>query len=707
MLARAAAAAASARGSPRRRARARCRRPRCSRSRASSASTRARASRGPARALAAGARWARERGGAVLATGSVYLVGELLAQLGASTARRWPRERAPGARPMNDEGPSVLDDDRRRGADRGAGDPRILRRWLRVRPAVSLNSGRPMLTSRLLRNRKQRPEPGHRPADPVRRRPVPVADLLDLRGRAPADPRSDAGRLRRRPRRCSRSWARSSTWSCARPSTSRTCASASSRCRPPRRACTSSSSTLCPHCDYRDRARLRPLPELPAQAQGALRELLASARPGMDDLSLLRGRGARASRSPRARRRRDATALERRAARACRAARSAVEPSDRAGQAEDPRAAGDPSVARQRRRAAAPPRRRRAPAPDAPERHLERKEAMDRTLILVKPDAFAARPDRRDNRPLRAQGAADRRAAAHDGHARARRAPLRRARRAPVLRRARRVHHLGPDRRDGARGRRRGQGRPPGDRRDRSAGGRARARSAATSRSRWAPTWCTARTRRSPPRARRRCSSRTSSRSCPSARPLVLASRSPQRRAMLERLGVRFTVGAPASRSSSRAIPSRWRVENALRKARAVRRARRARGACIGCDTIVALDGDIYGKPRRRRARRAQTLRRARRAARHEVLSGARRCCSRATELHARSRAPTSRFRELDERAARLVRRHRRVARARGRLRDPGRGRRARARACEGDYENVVGLPLATLLDLYPELLRR
>jgi hypothetical protein len=29
-------------------------------------------------------RWARERGGAVLATGSVYLVGELLSELDAS-----------------------------------------------------------------------------------------------------------------------------------------------------------------------------------------------------------------------------------------------------------------------------------------------------------------------------------------------------------------------------------------------------------------------------------------------------------------------------------------------------------------------------------------------------------------------------------------------------------------------------------------------
>ena len=38
---------------------------------------------------------------------------------------------------------------------------------------------------------------------------------------------------------------------------------------------------------------LCPLPELPAQAEGALRELLAPAGPGMDDLPVLRDRGPR------------------------------------------------------------------------------------------------------------------------------------------------------------------------------------------------------------------------------------------------------------------------------------------------------------------------------------------------------------------------------------------------------------------------------
>jgi len=45
-----------------------------------------------------------------------------------------------------------------------------------------------------------------------------------------------------------------------------------------------------------DRARLRPLSKLPAQAEGALRQLLASARPGVDDLPVLRDGGSRRAR---------------------------------------------------------------------------------------------------------------------------------------------------------------------------------------------------------------------------------------------------------------------------------------------------------------------------------------------------------------------------------------------------------------------------
>ena len=82
---------ASARGSPLPPAAARCLPRRCSRSHASSASIAVACEPEPWEALEQARRWASERGGAVLATGSVYLVGDLL------VARR--RRRLPGPRP--------------------------------------------------------------------------------------------------------------------------------------------------------------------------------------------------------------------------------------------------------------------------------------------------------------------------------------------------------------------------------------------------------------------------------------------------------------------------------------------------------------------------------------------------------------------------------------------------------------------------------
>ena len=62
----------------------------------------------PTRALADAQRWARERGGAVLATGSVYLVGDLLGALAGEGAGRGVARAAAKGGIVNDEGPSVL-----------------------------------------------------------------------------------------------------------------------------------------------------------------------------------------------------------------------------------------------------------------------------------------------------------------------------------------------------------------------------------------------------------------------------------------------------------------------------------------------------------------------------------------------------------------------------------------------------------------------
>jgi septum formation protein len=182
---------------------------------------------------------------------------------------------------------------------------------------------------------------------------------------------------------------------------------------------------------------------------------------------------------------------------------------------------------------------------------------------------------------------------------------------------------------------------------------------------------------------------------------LVLASSSPQRRAILERLGVSFTVRPAAVEELDQGDPAEAAAENALRKARAVRKPDLAE-VVLGCDTLVALDGAIYGKPSDEREAR-ETLR-ALSGEAHEVISGL------ALLLPDGQRTALARtvvtFRRLDEA---LIDWSLASGEWRGRAGGyaiQGAGA-ALVRKVEGDYENVVGLPLAALLDVYPELLIR
>lgn len=142
-------------------------------------------------------------------------------------------------------------------------------------------------------------------------------------------------------------------------------------------------------------------------------------------------------------------------------------------------------------------------------------------------------------------------------------------------------------------------------------------------------------------------------------------------------------------------------VENALRKARAAR-VGDAREAVLGCDTLVTLDGVIYGKPPD-----AATARRTLGALggrTHEVLSGL------ALLLGEEERTAIARtrvtFRAID---ADLLEWYVSTEEWRGRSGGyaiQGAGAEL-VLAVDGEEENVVGLPLATLLDVYPELLAR
>jgi septum formation protein len=149
-------------------------------------------------------------------------------------------------------------------------------------------------------------------------------------------------------------------------------------------------------------------------------------------------------------------------------------------------------------------------------------------------------------------------------------------------------------------------------------------------------------------------------------------------------------------------------VENALRKARAASLAGDGTPEVVlGCDTIVVLDGVIYGKPPDAAAARRTLSALGGRT--HEVLSGLAVLSpgedSGIVERTAVARTRVS-FRALD---GELLDSY--VATEEWRGRSGGyaiQGAGAKlALAVDGEEENVVGLPVAALLELYPQLLGR
>ncbi len=179
---------------------------------------------------------------------------------------------------------------------------------------------------------------------------------------------------------------------------------------------------------------------------------------------------------------------------------------------------------------------------------------------------------------------------------------------------------------------------------------------------------------------------------------LVLASASPQRRGILERLGVSFTVRATDVEEIEQGEPEQVAVENALLKARAAHTAG-AQEAVLGVDTLVALGARIYGKPADEDAAR-ETLA-ALCAETHTVLSGV------ALLRGDREQVGLARtevvFRQCSEELIDWY-----VASGEWRGRAGGYAIQGigavLVREIRGDYENVVGLPVAKLMDIAPEL---
>jgi septum formation protein len=175
--------------------------------------------------------------------------------------------------------------------------------------------------------------------------------------------------------------------------------------------------------------------------------------------------------------------------------------------------------------------------------------------------------------------------------------------------------------------------------------------------------------------------------SVPPAPPIILASVSPQRKAILEQLDIPFTVVPPRYEERGRDP-----VELAAGKARSVHD-----DECpvLGVDTEVVVDGEALGKPADAGAAEAMLERLSGRT--HEVVSG---LCLRTPaweELHSETTRVT--FRALTARdLAHYVGSGEWEGRA-GSYAIQGLGA-SLVQRIEGDYLNVVGLPAALLVRL-------
>jgi len=178
---------------------------------------------------------------------------------------------------------------------------------------------------------------------------------------------------------------------------------------------------------------------------------------------------------------------------------------------------------------------------------------------------------------------------------------------------------------------------------------------------------------------------------------LILASSSPRRRAILEQLGVGFSVEVPDVEELSEGDPRDLVVQNALLKLRAV-----PGELVLAVDSMVVWDGRAHGKPAD--TEEAESWLRELSGRWHEVMGGI------AIREHGEERTDLAvtrvRFRELtDSDIERYL--------ASDEWRDRAGGYAIQelgamlVEGIEGDYFNVVGLPVPALLRLLPSLLHR
>jgi septum formation protein len=176
--------------------------------------------------------------------------------------------------------------------------------------------------------------------------------------------------------------------------------------------------------------------------------------------------------------------------------------------------------------------------------------------------------------------------------------------------------------------------------------------------------------------------------------PLLLASTSPQRRVILEQLGIPYDVLAPTyvEEDPPKADAVRLVREHARGKARSVA-AQAGDRPVLGVDTAVSLGGKIFGKPAN--ATEAERMLEELAGETHVVVSGL--CLITPAWELVEHEATRVTFRDLTPREIALHLAHGEWEGRAGGYAIQGRGA-ALVEEIEGDYLNVVGLPAALLV---------
>lgn len=180
---------------------------------------------------------------------------------------------------------------------------------------------------------------------------------------------------------------------------------------------------------------------------------------------------------------------------------------------------------------------------------------------------------------------------------------------------------------------------------------------------------------------------------------VVLASASPQRREMLQRLGIEFSVEISGVEEITHGDPKEVVLANALLKARS---ASRSGVLTIGCDTDVVVEGHLIGKPddeMRAHEYLAQLSGRT-----HEVVSGLALLGPEDDRVRTGTVETRVTFRPLEVSEIDAY-----VATGEWRGRAGGYAIQgvgaSLVERVEGDISNVIGLPIGLLLSLAPDLM--